>query len=330
MPCLHIVRVCYGRDYKMKKVLIKRESVQTIAQTLRYNVEIPGEQNYLENDSLVKVTCNWGHSWEVPACKIMSQCAVCKLLWHLNRAGENITCVENFHEFGTNQALMRCNFGHRFLATFETRSCPMCGLQALVAKKNQNMVIDSGSIYIDENSRVRFCCVGQHNHKTVDLYITMRMARQTKWPFDCERGHHWMKNGETLTVLRFLEVKFDVRFDDVVCKNGKNIFSGYNRELKIAFLNLNDAVIQQTESIAIEWAATNNVTLIVIPIGLNIASKIATSITMQLASAGVIEHGNVKRQVQIVREAIKKLNKENLLFEHSFMIGSTDPSYERA
>jgi hypothetical protein len=192
------------------------------------------------------------------------------------------------------------------------------------------MVMDAGSIYIDENSRVRFGCVGKHKHKTVDLYVTMQMAKQTKWPFDCERGHHWMSNGETLTVLRFLEMKFDARFDDIVYHNGKNIVSGYNQELRIAFLNLNDTEAQQTESAATEWASRNGIALIVIPNGLNIASKIATSITMQLASAGIIEHGNVKRQVQIVREAIKKLNAEGLLFEHSFMIGSTDPAFERA
>ena len=329
---LNVYRLVYTfvRNRKMQKVLIKRASVQTIAQNLKYVVEILGDQNYLDNSTLIKVTCSQGHSWDVPACKVLSHCTICKMLRHLNRTGGNIAPVDNFYEFGTDKVLMKCGLGHRFIANTQTGKCSMCKMQNLVSKKNQNLVMDAGSIYVDANSRIRFCCIGNHKHKTVDLYITMQMAKQTKWPFDCAHGHHWMKNGETLTVLRFLEMKFDSRFDDVVYRDGKNIVSGYNRDLKIAFLNLGDPAIQQTESAAIDWASRNGVALILIPNGMTIASKIVTSITMQLATAGVIEHGNVKRQVQIVREMIKKLNSEGLLFEHSFMIGSTDPAYERA
>ncbi len=303
-------------------------------------VAIPGKDtNLIPEKTDITLMCRDGHSWHTIAADIGQWCAICKLLAIMHQCDRNIRCVQQEYVSGQINFEFVCGLGHTFVARMNNckRGCRSCDTLAIAHSRRSEattITMDCLCVNTDDSSRLRFHCSKlRHDpmcsneecvairEKTIvsdyvqcdqDFYATPRQIKMDHNILNCDTDHRWHKNVEIVTLARMFEIQFDVRFDD---RPGANIvFTGYNRELQIAFTHCNDQPANRCIAAARSWCAENAVKFVVI--GKNITDTRPLSVEMmtQLHALGCLERA-IQHSTKLMRTRMRQMNNAHKLYD---------------
>jgi hypothetical protein len=298
--------------------------------------------------SSLLVQCHEGHKIKMLMANINGWCIICKMLRMLRKKDINITCQQSAYNHGQVRFEFLCSRGHRTITEerFCKVGCRSCNVLNYIQHKiNCNvseLIMDTYCLNVNNNSRLRFHCNRlRHNPQCQnldciilaqgkkisnreyaencvdfvqcdqDFYATTKQLkyRGINTACICACDHRWSSNGEILSLLRMFEIWYNDRFDDEIYHEGIE-FTGYNRNLKIAFILINaDAAVNISN--AKKWCIDNGVVLIMITPAKN--SRMATDMMTQLHSHGLVD--NILTSIRDVRTRMHATNKRHKLFE---------------
>lgn len=271
-------------------------------------------------------------------------CTICTLTAQIRSRQNSPKPVCNEYIAGQCLFEFRCALGHRLIVSANTPpGCASCHMLAEARKSyGHGIVLDAQSVYVHDKSILRFHCskmkhsASCENPECValrdptrprnreyaencrnfvscdqDFYATPQMLKTNGHDaMRCATNHRWYSSGIYIS-LRALEVQFDARFDNIAAL-GSIELTGYNANLKIAFIHAEHQMSPTSKQASIEWCAANSVTLIKIP-RIERASPTTTYIITKLVNAGVLE-GRAERIVALIRLRVHSMDAFNQLF----------------
>lgn len=207
-------------------------------------------------------------------------CTICKVM-----AAQRQKCAQHVYVEGRKTFEFVCPREHHYLASSYKKGpdyCPMCEMEDETYKLGRTITFDSGCTYVGPETHLRYYCQSCE----ADHYITFaiwkklfgtdgKRRKQFKSVIDwCQRGKHAIPEGpfnEITLVRSIFEQIFDARFDDcddMIAANNKVLsgiyFSGFNRELKIAFLHTRDPCFHEENRPLVDWCVRWGIRLIVV------------------------------------------------------------------
>jgi hypothetical protein len=142
------------------------------------------------------------------------------------------------------------------------------------------------------------------------FYATPKQIKYAASVLNCEAMHIPAKCNGVIAALRVFELLFCDRFDD----NAGDIrieFTGYNKDLGIAFIHLSTAAADYATYVG-DWCKTRNIDLVTIPTKYTGASKMCGYVVGELARLGRIASPDIAHKTLL--ENITLLNKRQSLF----------------
>lgn len=227
----------------------------------------------------VVAVCSAGH-YCVMSITSMPPCDICKIL----EKRKDLKCLQKIYRQGRKTFEFACKKDHRVLISAygkQVEGCPACLIEAHYLTDGQRIRIDNVCIYATPMTKLRTYCThchtefyinyGQHR---VDFGVTgskppLRKAR----PRHCLCSYeHWPQEGNNKSIadtLRIIEFIFDRRFDDDDSMNAADegilkgiYFTGYNRELKIAFVHSLDRAYDKDSLVESAWCESQGIKLL--------------------------------------------------------------------
>lgn len=298
----------------------------------------------------ITLWCNNKHTWKTMIYKVEEWCSICALLKQMHRFDPNIQCVNSEYQCGQTSFEFICSSEHRFIANERNckKGCRTCAVLNAARKKHNvtyALTLDCKCLYAHEESRLRFHCNKlRHNPHcenpgcveirngeiasdrefapgcknfvpcNQDFYATPKQLKYSIEIFSCKNNHRWSDRVEVISTVRLFELQFDARFDDEVRREGVE-FTGYNRELRIAFTHGKDRVPNKCVVNARKWCDANDVRFVYVSGGTTRTSSIAMEIAKQLFVFGDILERPVQTTVTLLRTKMHDMDHKHKLFE---------------
>lgn len=250
-------------------------------------------------------TCSANHKWSVTVECLDQWCTICAII--NSNTSHELYCAKTQYTFEETKFAFICKQNHRTIIDRKTSThgCRSCHLLD-IAKKSGDMNLDIYKTNIDESTLLRFHCNKmRHNPKCTnlncrvssmreycpdkircdqDFYASSKHIKHSKDVFNCNENHKCDSTG-VITTIHVFETIYQRRFDDQI---DDILFTGYNKDLSIAFVHHNDIyAYKQLESIN-KWCMLNNIILIQIPSLIKQMKQIVSVVVMQLAQHGEI------------------------------------------
>jgi hypothetical protein len=243
--------------------------------------------------STLYCACSAGHQWKTTPLCIYERCEVCVILKALHRGGDrNIEYIDDRIHKGSTVHMFNCTYNHVFAVKPNSKypgSCKVCWINLKVTEiMGPQLLLDTNytNIYMDDNSRLRYCCTriihnrgcdnpaciangaadsdcSNYVHCNQEFYTLSGHVKYTNsGVFNCKTHYEWPNNQPILTILYTLEILLCARFDD---RAAEVYFTGYNAELRLAFIVVGDTSVAQT-ALSKKWALESGVDLFIIPV----------------------------------------------------------------
>ncbi len=288
--------------------------------------------------------CEHGHQCRTTKATA-PKCSICPIMNVLWTNDQGITNIYNMYNDGDSKFEMRCSMGHRFISsrrraktgcnTCNTLSRSPYGDQLEVDERSLNIHADSPlrlrcrrpmhnpgcmslhcahlrrmypSLSINDNL---FACDTPTTTCGMEFYATSYQLKHVLGVMICEKNHTLKTPSVMATSKRTFEVLFGQRFDDDTFYHGIE-FTGYSRELKLAFTHMRDKVPSSTCRRAREWCNANSVLFIIIPADIIRTVDVNRFVVTHLALHDIVN--NVEFTFNLLRENIKNLNRHHVLF----------------
>lgn len=230
---------------------------------------------------MITLICVRKHKFTTKISNLSSWCLICK---HLNTilnaraiTTEYVSIYSHYHNCD-NEFLLECDHNHKFVVRGyrNIRRCPVCDyLRSTYHKHKGEFDVDADSIYKDRTTLMRFHCnklrhlpecgntnctrssqseLKNHCNECImnspcdqDFIATMNQLRKGTYVYNCDHDHRMPRDSQLATTTRIFEIYFGVKFCDYEL-NTETRFTGYNRMLKLAFVNRYDKTAVKAES----------------------------------------------------------------------------------